>query len=262
MNFIKKNYEKVLLGVVLLGLVASLLLGQAWVAHEKEALSDLTGTITHKKPQPLPALDMSRETSILQREGSPYILDFETTNRLFNPLQWQRTVDGRLIKMSTGSEAEALKVTKITPLDFILKFDSFEPASQLGPARYELSTEHQGATDPMQRRVRKHFLSPGDKDEALKLVSVSGPGSDPQLTVKIFSTDQTVTVAMKKPYEDVEAYEADLTFPPDGKKWYAQRVGATLTIYKNNYNIVDIDPNEVVVSAESNQKRTTVPYQP
>lgn len=262
MNLIKKHYEKILLGAVLLGLVASLLVGQIMVAHDKQALADLTTTIIRTPPKPLPALDMSRETNILSREGSLYELDFETTNRLFNSMQWKRTVDGRLMKMENGSEARALKVTDIRPLNFTLQFESFEPASQLGPARYQLSTEHLGAVNPMQRRSRKHFLSAGEKDEALHLVSVSGPANDPQLTIKVLESDETVTVTMKKPYQEVEAYEADLTYPPEGKKWNAQRVGAALKFYNNNYNIVVIDQNEVVVSAESNQKRTTVPYQP
>jgi len=263
MNFIKKNYEKILLGAVLLGLVVSLLLGQFLVAQEKQALEDQKSRIIQTPPKPLPALDMSGETNILNREGVPYALDFETTNRLFNSMPWKRAVDGRIIKMENGSEARALKVTNITPLFFYLRFESLEPASQLGPARYQLSTEHQGAANVMQRRPRKHFLSTAEpKDETLQLVSVTGPANNPQLTIKIFESDETVTVTMNKSYQEVESYEADLTYPPTGKKWSAQRVGASLKIYDNNYNIVVIDQNEVVISAESNQKRTTVPYQP
>ena len=264
MNFIKKNYEKVLLGAVLLGLVVSLLLGQAIIQHDKDALTQIVNGIIHGTPKALQALPMSREEDSLNRVQGPYQLDFETTNRLFNTMQWQRTPNGRVIKISNGNEVgeRALKVMNIRPLDFVLKFESFEPASQSSPARYQVTVEHDGATNPMERRPKKHFLSPGEKEQSLSLLSVSGPANSPVLTIQILETGEKVTVTMDKPFHEVESYQADLTYPPENKHWNNQRVGATLKFYNNNYNVVVIDQNEVVISAESNQKRTTLPYQP
>ena len=64
----------------------------------------------------------------LARLQSPYKLDFSTTNKLFNPIQWQKTPDGRLIKICPGNEVgpEAVVITKITPLYLILTLDSIE----------------------------------------------------------------------------------------------------------------------------------------
>jgi hypothetical protein len=268
MSFIKKNYEKVLLGAVLLGLVGFLLFGQVIVAREKQAMEDLTSGIIRATPKPLPALDMSREEAILNRVQSSFQLDFETTNRLFNTMQWQREPNGRIIKISNGSEVgpRALKVASIRPLNFILRFDSFEPASQSGgPARYLLIIEHEGGANQLERRGKKHYLSPGQKEqskEPLLLLSVSGPPDKPVLAVEILETGEKVTVTLDKPFQEVESYEADLTYPPETRHWNSQRVGATLKFGNNNYNIVVIDQNEVVISAESNQKRTTLPYQP
>lgn len=264
MNFIKKNYEKILLGAVLLGLVVSLLMGQVIIQHDKDALAGIVQGIIERNPKPLQALDMSREENVLNRLQSSYQLDFETTNRLFNTMQWQREANGRIIKISNGNEVgeRALKVTNIRPLNFILRFETFEPASQLSPARYQVSIEHQGAANPGDRRAKKHFLSPGEKEQALSLLSVSGPANSPQLTIQILETGEKATVTMDKPFQEVESYDADLTYPPENKHWNNQRAGATLKFYNNNYNIVVIDQNEVVISAESNQKRTTLPYQP
>jgi hypothetical protein len=91
---------------------------------------------------------------------------------------------------------------------------------------------------------------------------VGGPANSPELTVQILETGEKVKVTMDKPFQEVENYEADLTYPPENKHWSNQRVGVTLKFYNNNYNIVVIDQNEVVISAESNQKRTTLLYQP
>jgi hypothetical protein len=267
MSFIKKNYEKVLLGAVLLGLVGFLLFGQVIVGSEKQALEDLINSIIRTSPKPLPALDMSREESVLNRVQSLYQLDFETTNRLFNTMPWEREPNGRIIKISNGTEVgpHALKVANIRPLNFILRFDSFEPASQQGPARYQVSIEHDGAMNPLERRAKKHFLSPGEKEqgkEPLLLLSVGGSASSPVLSVEILETGEKVTVTMDKPFQEVESYEADLTYPPENKNWKNQRVGAALKFNNNDYNIVVIDQNEVVISAESNQKRTILSYQP
>jgi len=264
MSFIKKHYEKILLGAVLLGLVGSLLFLPVIISHEQQALQDMISSIIPREPRPLPPLDMTLQNNSLALVRSPVTLDLDTTNRLFNSMQWEKAADGHLIKIENGTEIgpEALKVTGIHPLYFVLRLDSVEAANQLSAARYQISAEHQAAPTPGERHARKHFLSPGEKDEALHLVSVSGPADAPQLKIEILGSGETVTVSQNQPYQEVEGYEADMTYPPENKNWKAQRVGALLKFNNNDYNIVVIDQNEVVISAESNQKRTTRPYQP
>src|SRR5580698_435787 len=137
MSFIKKNYEKVLLGAVLLGLVGSLLAMPVIIQHDKDALAAIETGIIHAPPKPLKSLDMSAEDAALAREQAPYNLDFETTNRLFNPMKWQKRSDGGWIKIATGNEVGvgALKVTDIKPLYYILRLDRIEPANQFNGAR-------------------------------------------------------------------------------------------------------------------------------
>jgi hypothetical protein len=264
MSFIKKNYEKVLLGAVLLGLVGSLLFLPVIIAHDQQNLADTRDHLIKTPPKPLAALDMSGESNILNRVEAPYTLDFETTNRLFNPVQWQRRTDGSLIKIETGKEVgpNAVKVANIKPLYYILRLDSIEPATQVSAARYVISIQHENAASPIQRRPHQHFVSVGEKEEALSLISASGPADNPQLVLQILDSGQTVTLTKSQPFERVEGYAADMTYPPEGKKWADQRVGAALKFYGNDYNVVVIDQNEVVISAQSNQKKYTLPYQP
>lgn len=263
MSFIKKNYEKVLLGAVLLGLVGSLLLLPVIIAHDKQALSDIEGTIIHQTPRPLPALDLSMENDALSRVQSTYLLDFETTNRLFNPVTWKQTPDGRLIKLINGNEVGpgALVITKITPLYYMLTLDHIEPANQFSAARYVIDTQDEGADQMVQRRARQHFISVGEKDGALSLISANGPPDNPQLVLQLES-GESVNLGLKTPYKQVDGYSADLTYPPEVKKWANQRLDDLLKFNGEDYKIVVIDPKEVVISAESNQKETTRPYQP
>jgi hypothetical protein len=264
MSFIKKHYEKVLLGAVLLGLFAALLLLPIAIAADKATEQSILNGITRTPPKPLPALDMSRESDMLNRVQSPYSLDFETTNRLFNPMQWQKSPDGHWIIIRFGNEVgpEAVKVASIRPLYFHLNLDSVEAANQFSGARYVISTTRENAEIATQRRPHKHYLSVGDKDEALTLVAVTGAADNPQLTLQINESGEQVSLSKDKPFKEVDGYAADLKYPPEGKQWNDQRVGAMININRNDYKVVVIDQNEVVISAESNQKKTTLPYQP
>jgi hypothetical protein len=264
MSFIKKHYEKVLLGAVLLGLFAALLLLPIAIAADKAALNAVISNIIKTPPKPLPALDMSQDSAVLSRVQAPYSLDFETTNRLFNPMQWQRSSDGHWIVIKYGNEVgpEAVKVVSIKPLYFHLTLDSVEAANQFSGARYVISTTRENAEIATQRRPHKHYLSVGDKDEALTLVSVTGPSDNPQLTLQINESGEQVSLSKDKPFKEVDGYAADLKYPPEGKQWNDQRIGAMININRNDYKVVVIDQNEVVISAESNQKKTTLQYQP
>jgi hypothetical protein len=267
MSFIKKNYEKVLLGAVLLGLVGCLLALPVVIQHDKDQLMQLENSIVNTPPKPLPLLDMSNEDAALQRVQSPYNLDFETTNRLFNPVQWQKRQDGGWIKIASENDIGpgAVKVTNIQPLYYIMRLDRVEPANQFSAARYVIGIEEQNAQEPFQRRPHQHYLSVGEKDEALSLISASGPANASQLTLQILSSGETVTLGQNKPYQEVDGYAAGMAYPPDppeAKTWKDLRVGADLKISGKDYKVVVIDPNEVVISAESNQKKTTLPYQP
>jgi hypothetical protein len=264
MSFIKKNYEKVLLGAVLLGLVGTLLFLPVMITADQNKAQAMRDSLIHPPPKPLPALDMSHETNVLNQVELPFEIDFETTNRLFNPMEWRKTPDGRLFPIKTGSDdgPGAIKVTRLIPLYFVLKLDSVEPANQFSPARYVISVQRQNAAMPSQRNAHPHYISIGEKNEAFSLVSVTGPANDPQLAVQVADTGETVNLSKSKPYQRVSGYAADLAYPLLGKKWNDQRLDSNLKIDTGDYIVVVIDANEVVISAESNQKKTTLPYQP
>jgi hypothetical protein len=53
---------------------------------------------------------------------------------------------------------------------------------------------------------------------------------------------------------------ADLKYAPENKTWSDQRVGDSLGFNGEEYKIVAINENEVVLSAQSNSKKWTVKY--
>src|SRR5665213_2110377 len=117
MEFIRKHYEKILLCAVLLGLVGALVMMGFIIVADKEKSEQIKKGFFGGTNQPLPALDLTRQTKANERLQTPLSLDFSTTNKLFNPVQWQKDVNGRLIKI-TGDNvigAGAVVVTKHKP---------------------------------------------------------------------------------------------------------------------------------------------------
>ncbi len=273
MDFVKKHYEKILLGFVLLGLVGALVFLPFMIYRDQQQLREWSYGVIHPPAKPLPGLEWTRETNVLGRLGSPYQLDFSTTNRVFNPMPWQRKSDGTPIRSSQAGPSAAV-VTKITPLYLILTLDSIEPnaieTNDLG-TRYVVSMERQAAALPSQRGKRQHYASVGekvgDKDDAFTIREVSGSPSDPgtlKLTVQLMDTGERVTLTKDKPFRRVDGYIADLKYdlekPP--RTWQGQRVNANLKIDGNDYIIVAIDQGAVILRARSNDKKTTLTYNP
>jgi hypothetical protein len=261
MDFLKKHYEKILLGVVLLGLVGAVVCLPFLILHDRKVLDDTRNGIIRHAVRPLPPLDLTAQSNAIQRLQLPYHLNFETTNRLFNPVEWQKAVNGTLIKLESGNEVgpQAATIAKITPLYFILTLDSVE-TNQFG-ARYVIGVERQAAAAAWQRAKRQHYASVGDKNEAFTITAVNGPPGNPtQLILRLTDSGERVALTPGKPYRRVDGYMADLKYGPEGKNWQEQRVGDDLKFAGDDYIIVAINRNEVVLSAKSNQKKTTLIY--
>jgi len=271
MDFVKKHYEKILLGFVLLGLVGALVFLPFMIARDQQQLQEMSYGIVHPKVVPLAGLDLTQETNVLERLQSPYKLDFSTTNKLFNPVPWQKKADGTLIKGSQAGPSTAV-VTSITPLYLILALDSMETNSietnEL-VARYVISMERQASALPSQRGKRQHYASVGekvgDKNDAFIIKGASGSPADPgtlKLIVQLTDTGESATLSKDKPFRRVDGYSADLKYDPEKKTWQGQRIGANLKFAGDDYIIVAIDPGAVILSARSNQKKTTLTYNP
>jgi hypothetical protein len=275
MEFIKRNYEKIILGAVLLGLVGVLAFMPVVIFYDQQKMAALKDTITHPKTVPLQPLDLSPQNVVLDRLQSPYELDFSTTNKLFNPVQWQKDKDGTPIKITTGHEVGpgAATVVKITPLYYIISLDSIV-TNELG-ARYAFGIEDQSAVIPSQRHKRAHFASKGKgndtvvdknvggKNEGFTLVDVKGPPENPdQLVVKLADTGATNTLSKSQPFRRVDGYSADLKYNPEKYSGTGLRVGDHLAFAGDDYIIIAIDEKDVILLAQSNQKHYTLRYAP
>jgi hypothetical protein len=260
MDFVKRHYEKIVLSVVLLGLLAAVGFMLVIIPTEQQKVKDYGEGIFRGKVVPIPDLDMTAESNVVIRLQSPYVLDFDITNKLFNPVEWQRTVDGKLMK-ATGAGPQAAVITGITPLYFILTLDSVE-TNELG-VRYVVAVERQASPSAATSHRQTRYASLGEKKDIFTITSVKGAPENPDaLIVRLADTGETVTLTKDKPFRRVDGYSADLRYDPEKRNWSGQRVGSHIRFAGDDYTVVDIRAHEVVLSAQSNQRKWTLRYTP
>jgi hypothetical protein len=258
MDFIKKHWEKVLLGVVLVGLAVAVAFLPLKIASEREQMQATRDDIFSRPAKPLPEVDTSYAQSALTRTKSALVLDFSSGHRLFNPVLWQKTSDGRPLKVQSGNEIgpAAVEVVATSPLFTLISFDSII-TNETG-ARYAIGIERQAAARVADRRKRQSYASVGTKEDAFTLVRVQGAPENPDaLILEVDGTDGQVSLSRSNAFKRVDGYLADLKYAPESRTWAKRRVGEKLVFAGEEYNIVAINDSEVVLSAPSG-KNTTV----
>ena len=65
MDFIKKNYEKIILSVVLLGVVGALVALPFVIQQDKEDTTAMVTSVTSPKVKPLDPLDLTAQNNLL-----------------------------------------------------------------------------------------------------------------------------------------------------------------------------------------------------
>ena len=93
MQFLKKNYEKILLGLVLAGLIGFLVFMLFYIGSDEQAMKDIANGLIHPSSKPLAPLDLTGESNVSTRVQAPYSLDFDVSNKLFNPMEWQKDLN-------------------------------------------------------------------------------------------------------------------------------------------------------------------------
>src|ERR1039457_3334672 len=174
MQFLKKNYEKILLGLVLVGLVVAVVFLLFLVSSEKQRLEELRNSIINRPVKPLEAPVLTAQEGLIQRATLPVVLDLSTTNRLVNPLRWQKSANGQPFISESGPGFKILQVIKSTPLYFTISLDSVT-LSDSG-ARYAIGVDQQAGAKP--KGKRQFYVSVGEKKEPFILREAKGPADN------------------------------------------------------------------------------------
>lgn len=260
MDFLKKNYEKVLLGAVLAGLTVGAALLPLLIAKERSDLRQKSESILNPKIEPLKPLDLSQASNLLHRIEAPAALNLTGTNKLFNPMTWQKVGD-RWIKQPAEGMGKLCQIVKITPLYTIVTLDNVQTSDS--GARYVIGVEREAAYFPAQRRKKQYYTSKGDKTEAFFVREVKGPAENPvELILELSDTGESIAVAKDRAFRRVDGYMADLKYPPENRVWSNLRVNSSLSFAGETYKVVAASKDEVVLSATSNNKKTSITFNP
>jgi hypothetical protein len=251
----KLHYEKIILSLVLAGLAAAVwFLYEASMNEEEMNRTYIVGVGTRKVKGVKP-VDLSSYQSALKLAQNPPALILSGGHNLFNPVKWQRRPDGTLIKIQTGREVgpDAMIITRITPLYYMISLD------RVNAGGFVMGVTREAAERPLERKKKQKFVTLNVTNEFFTLREVKGTPEDPsELVLELADTKERVSVAKSKDFKRPVGYEVDLKYPVENKNYLNQRVGSTLTVAGDQYIIVAILENEVVLSARLNDKKYTV----
>ena len=261
MEFLRNNYEKVVLSVVLLGLAVASVLLLTWVGNEKRVLDEIEMGIQQTTPKALKTVDLSTNETSLQRLARPVSLHLAGEHNLFNPVQWQKLPDGRLIPLRTGRELGpgALTVGAITPLYLRVEY---EGTGGLGDSlQYRFKVTREAEKSPSKRTpTTLSVTSVGSKTPVFVLRDMKPKDNPTEFTLELIDNKELVVVTKDKPYASVAGYAVNLKYDPEKLTFIGKRVNDALVFAGDTNKIVAITETNVTVAAASNTKRTTVAY--
>jgi hypothetical protein len=226
------------------------------VSSEQRTIEDLNASLVKAPAKPLKPVDLTtNEIAIARLKGS---IDFVLAGQhnLFNPVKWQRKPDGGWIKASEAG-LNFLEITKITPLTASVTLD--EIAGEGNTVRFTLTVQNEA--NRQARAVRRVLTLQSTNSPPLTLKSVQTNAAG-EVSLQVFlDKDKTpITITTNKPFSQMVAYAADLKSDTYNFNRKNLRVKDQFTLGEETYNIVAISRDEVVLSAHSNAKQTTLKY--
>ena len=256
MQFLKRHYEKIILSIVLVGLAVAAVLMPIKVASERQAMQARQDELINPpKVGALKPTDLSTNEKVLARVQAPVKVALFGQHNLFNPVKWQKRPDGGLIKIQTGGEIgiAAAKITAINPLHLRVSFDDVEVIGP-GDVKYTVSLLRESDRPP-KKNIRS--VAPKGKNNLFTLKDVKGPIDNPTgLEILLEGAKEPILVTKEKPHVEVIGYSCDLRYEPENVTRKGMIKGDAVSFAQETYNIVAIQPTEVVMSAKSNGKQS------
>jgi hypothetical protein len=155
-----------------------------------------------------------------------------------------------------------VRIGQIRELALSVSIDGVQPGVSPGePTKYQVTVKKE--TDPNPRPDTRTISMANPRLNIFELIGVQGSTNEPTaLVIKLKEDFDTITVARDKPYVRVIGHAADLSYPPGKQTWSNKKVNETIKLDDDpeTYKIVAITRSEVVLSADSNKRRTIIKY--
>ena len=258
MQFLKKHYEKIVLGVVLLGVAATSLLLTMRAGDERQKLAEQLQQKVGGKQKPLKPVELESSAASLERLSKPSVVMLAGEHKTFNPGNWVRKADGSIAPVGDkgGRGAEGLALVATRPLNLSVTYIAVAGTGE--PYRYQFNVVRDHEKQAAKRRPTTLSLTEGTKNDLFLLREVHGPKDNPtELVIEVLDGNERVTLAKDKTYAKGMGYSADLRYEAENKNFAGKRPDETLVLSGATYKIVAIQKDELVVSAP-NQVRTII----
>ncbi|HWD21373.1 MAG TPA: hypothetical protein VHB20_19055 [Verrucomicrobiae bacterium] len=249
LEFLKRHYEKIILGLALMCLAAAGVLLPKQVEDVKAQISAPPAPAGAHEP-PMTPLNVAPLIAAMQRVTNPPPLVLSGDHNLFNPVVWKRKSNGDFLKiLKTG--ADALTVTNIVTLYQRIGLD--HPS---GGGFYMFVQTQSG-----KKAVEYVKLNEKSKSGLYIVRAIKGTAEDPsQLQLEILETGEKVWITPKAPFERPDAHVADLRYDPEALNLPKKKVNDTFTLDGEQYKIVAITNGAVTVQQSTTTKQTTIPW--
>jgi len=265
----RQHYEKLILTVALLVLAgACYFLYQARVVEE-EKIKAIPGDFKTRKVKPVHAADITGIQAALQHAERPVPVNLSGPHYLFNPVEWRldrATQTPVKIRSEKDVGVQAMQLVGTKPLQLQIVFGSPTTSGaedQLVVLGYLTHSTNETIHPRSTLRKVSTVVNVGEtnRQAVFYLREVKGDVRQPTELVgelKEFGGEK-FTFAPGRPYTRVLTYEAELRHKPNPeKKYLGIRTNSVVDIEGQNYKVVDITPERVVLSDDSNGKQYSI----
>ncbi len=259
MDFLKKHYEKIILGAILLGLAivaAALPMAVADVRAQIQQNDAPPATKAAYQPMNLATQEMA-----LARLKLPPKLKIVGENLTFNPVLWVTMPNGQLKKITPGERGpEALKVLRVAEIPYSIEFMRVAASSYhfVITTNIGVSGKPEKADRYVPNRIGER--SPGS---FFILRAINGKPEDPDsFSLELNGTKQVVTVAKGLPFRRIQEYAVDLRYEPENRNFRDQREGGILLFENDAYKIVAINSAFIRFQSLLTGRQTTLQFPP
>jgi hypothetical protein len=249
-DLLRNHYEKIILTLALVGLAVAVLLLLKFSEEETETIEKYKQQVETRSGAPVKPVNLTNIVEAVQQATNPPHLELDGAHKLFNPVLWQRKADGGVVKVPGGAEGvfKEVQITRITPLKFSVHLDKFAGNGYI----LGITNEAFGRMGIKQ----SYALNETNKPMVI-LREVRGPGENPsEVVIELKDTSERVAISKDHPLVRTNAYEADLKYNVENRAFTKLRVNSPLALGDEQYKIVAINPQEVVVSAANDKKYT------
>ena len=256
MEFLKNHYEKLILGVIVIGLVvAAVMVSMQAESTGEEEMVGLGGY--EAKAQPV---DTTTNLLALERFANSAVLNLDEGHYLFNPDIWRRKPDGSFITCEDLG-LKGVKIKEILPLVFSVKFldtGSSSSSTRFAMQIVRVNTPDTRGTPPTS--MSTVMMSVGEENDLFRLLEVRPADAPKEVSLEMKKDGQVVTLTKGQVFERTDGYIANLRYDAENRNFNNVRELSTITLLGETNRVVTLTSNELVLLNPATTLKTTLKY--